>query len=210
MKSTIVLTFCMLFFVITEQAEAGYTGSNDFVIVASDNAWVNMDFPDSDQSENDVIYAKYNDRQAFVRFDISQLIGQTNIISATLSIYQTTCDDANGSHAIQLYALTDGTAETNWTSVMTWNNRPTSTTGVQATKTAAANTLHNFDLTSKLPGLLAGDTNGKLSFVFRAPYSPKLLSWAFSSLNNTGSYPKPTLTVVAIFPPPKGTIIRFR
>lgn len=94
---------------------------------------------------------------------------------------------------------------------MTWDTRPTafgSLLGSILGSSLTANTSYSFDLTSSMMGLITNDTNGQITFKFDISYQNKYNWVTIGSL--ASGYPKPTLTVTGIWPPPSGTVLIIR
>jgi hypothetical protein len=198
-----------------ETAQAELTGSNTISIVASDNAWV--DIGGGDMDESSTLRVEMNggvSHLSYLRFDMSSLAPMKTVLSAQLNLYKVAGGFWDPGPSLRLYSLTNGVAgETTWNSGMTWATRPTefgSSLGSIPGSTINAGTSISFDLTSSMMGLITNDTNGQITFKLEISYMSKYNWLTIGSVANNSGYPKPTLTITGIWPPPKGTVLFFR
>jgi hypothetical protein len=200
-----------------ETAQAELTGSNTISIVASDNARVNIGTPTQDMDESSTLRVEMNggvNEISYLRFDMSRLAPMKTVLSAQLNLYKVAGGLWDPGPSLHLYSLTNGVAsETTWNAGMTWNTRPTefgSSLGSIPSSTINAGTSISFNLTSSMMGLITNDTNGQITFKLELSYMSKYNQFTMGSVANNSGYPKPTLTITGIWPPPKGTVLFFR
>jgi hypothetical protein len=216
LSPSVYLLVSLFVFSSFETTQAALTGSNTISIVASDNAWVAIG--GGDQDESSTLRVEMNGggvtHLSYLRFDMSRLAPMKTVLSAQLNLYKVAGGLWSGGPSLRLYSLTNGVAgETTWNAGMTWDTRPTefgSSLGSIPADTINAGTSISFDLTSSMMGLITNDTNGQITFKLEISYHSKFNSLTIGSVANGNGYPKPTLTITGIWPPPKGTVLLFR
>jgi hypothetical protein len=199
-------------------AQAGIlSGSNTVNIVASDNAWVSIFTPTQDMDESTTLRVEMNggvNELSYLRFDISSLALMTNVLSAQLNLYKVAGGVWDPGPSLHVYSMSNGVpGETSWDSGMTWDSRPTafgSSLGSIPSSNINAGGSLSINLTSNMMGLITNDTNGQITFKLELSFMSKYNWFTIGSVANGSGYPKPTLTVTGIWPPPRGTVITLR
>ncbi len=117
----LLLTSSLAYFSLYNVAASPAIGSMTTTIYSVADAYVNSSSPDTNYGDMDYIYVKKNSEQRFtyVKFDLSSIPSDANIISTKLKLYLTDIGGYTGN--INTYYCSNNS----WTELeVTWNNKP--------------------------------------------------------------------------------------
>lgn len=117
----LLLSWLPTYFSLSHVTASPAIGSTTITIESVADAYVNSSSPDTNYGAMDYVYVKKNSEQrfAYVKFDLSSLPSDANIISAKLKLYLTDIGGYTGN--INTYYCSNSS----WTELeVTWSNKP--------------------------------------------------------------------------------------